>query len=234
VGSEVNGVWHKAVKVPGTGALNQGDAQVNSVSCGSAGNCSAGGWYTDGRGYEQLMVVNEVNGTWHHAIEVPGTAALNKGDYARITSMSCGSAGSCSAGGSYMDSSSLDSPLVVTEVNGTWQKAIRVPGMPALTQHIFGMVTSVSCASADSCSAGGWYTDSADLGQAFVVDEVNGTWHHAVKVRGIAALNQGNNAVVTSLSCASAGNCRALGTYTDSAKVDQVFVVSRARAAVRG
>jgi hypothetical protein len=88
------------------------------VSCGSAGNCSAGGWYTDSVGYEQLMVVNEVNGAWHNAIEVPGTAARNKDD-AQVSSVSCASAGNCSAGRWYSDSSSLDDPLVVSEVNGT-------------------------------------------------------------------------------------------------------------------
>src|SRR5215475_10875868 len=203
--SEVNGIWRDAVKVPGTAALNQGDAQVNSVSCGSAGNCSAGGWYTDSRGYEQLMVVNQVNGIWQNAIEVPGSAALNKGDYARITSVSCGSAGNCSAGGSYMGSSSLSAPLVVSEVNGTWQNAIEVPGMTTLTQRIFGTLTSVSCASAGNCSAGGWLTDSADLCQPLVVNEVNGTWQNAVKVPGIDTLNTGGNAAINAVSCATAG-----------------------------
>jgi hypothetical protein len=228
VGSEVKGVWRKAVKVPGTAALNKGDAQVTSVSCASAGNCSAGGLYTDSTGFEQLMVVNEAHGTWHDAIEVPGSAALNKGDSAQISSVSCGSAGNCGAGGSYMDSSSLDEPLVVSEVNGTWHKAIRVPGMTALTRHIFGTVTSVSCASAGNCTAGGWYTDSADLVQPFVVSEVNGTWHDAVKVPGIATLNRGGGAGIRSLSCASASNCSALGGYTDSAKHYQAFVASKA------
>jgi hypothetical protein len=228
VGSQVNGIWRKAVKVPGTAALNQGDAQVNSLSCGSPGNCSAGGWYTDSRGYEQLMVVNEVNGTWHNAIEVPGTAVLNKGDYAQVSSVSCASAGSCSAGGWYMDSSSLNAPLVVSEVNGTWQNAIRVPGMTALTQHIFGTVTSVSCASAGNCTAGGWYTDSADLSQPFVVNEMNGTWQNAVKVPGIDTLNTGGDAVINAVSCATAGNCSALGSYTDSSRNYQVFVVKKA------
>ena len=228
VGSQVNGIWRKAAKVPGTATLNKGDAQVNSVSCGSAGNCSAGGWYTDSRGYEQLMVVNQVNGIWQNAIEVPGSAALNKGDYARITSVSCGSAGNCSAGGSYMDSSSLSAPLVVSEVNGTWQNAIEVPGMTTLTQRIFGTVTSVSCASAGNCSAGGWYTDSADLGQPFVVNEVNGTWQNAVKVPGIDTLNTGGNAVINAVSCATAGNCSALGSYTDSSGNYQLFVVKKA------
>jgi hypothetical protein len=63
--------------------------------------------------------------------------------------------------------------------------------MTALTQHIFGTVTSVSCSLAGNCGAGGWYTDSADHGQAFGVSEVNGTWHNAIEVPGIAPLNQG-------------------------------------------
>jgi hypothetical protein len=228
VGSEVNGIWRKAVKIPGTAALNKGDALVSSVSCGSAGNCGAGGWYTDSAGYERLMVVNEVNGAWHNAIEVPGTAVLNKGD-GQVTSVSCASGRNCSAGGWYMDSSSLANPLVVSEVNGTWHNAIRVPGMTALTRHIFGAVTSVSCASAGNCSAGGWYTDSSDrLVQPFVVSEVNGTWHNAANVPGITTLNQGGTAWISSVACGSAGNCSAGGSYTDSFKHYQVFVVNKA------
>ena len=39
---------------------------------------------------------------------------------------------------------------------------------------------------------------------------VNGTWHNAVKVPGIATLNQGGTAVINSVSCGSAGKlqCR--------------------------
>ena len=65
--------------MPGTAALNQGGIAGFAVSCGSAGNCSAGGHYTDSSGRDQAFVVNQVNGTWHTAIEVPGTAALNQG-----------------------------------------------------------------------------------------------------------------------------------------------------------
>jgi len=227
--SEVKGTWRAPIEVPGTAALNKyAYAWINSVSCASAGNCSAGGYYTDSRGYEQLMVVNEVNGTWRNAIEVPGTAALNKGDYAQVSSVSCASAGNCSAGGWYMDSSALDDPLVVSEVNGKWHNAIRVPGMTALTRHIFGTVSSVSCSSAGNCSAGGWYTDSADLVQPFVVNEVRGTWHNAVKVPGIATLNRGGDAVISSVSCGRAGNCSALGSYTDRSRRFQVFEASKA------
>ena len=49
-------------------------------------------------------MVNEVNGTWGTAIEVPGTAALNTGGQAAVTAVSCAPAGTCSAGGVYTGS----------------------------------------------------------------------------------------------------------------------------------
>ena len=48
------GTWGKADEVPGIATLNTyGDAQIESVSCASAGNCSAGGNYTDSSGHSQ-------------------------------------------------------------------------------------------------------------------------------------------------------------------------------------
>ena len=97
------GTWGTAIEVPGIAALNQAYASVRSVSCASAGNCSAGGDYTDSSFHDQAFVVSEVHGTWGTAEEVPGTAALNTGGAATIISVSCAPAGTCSAGGVYTD-----------------------------------------------------------------------------------------------------------------------------------
>jgi hypothetical protein len=52
--------WGTAEEVPGTATLNQGgDAGAESVSCASAGNCTAGGYYTDGSSHSQAFVVSE-------------------------------------------------------------------------------------------------------------------------------------------------------------------------------
>ena len=97
-------------------ALNQsGDAGITSVSCASAGNCSAGGHYNDSSGRQQAFVVSQASGTWGTAIEVPGTAALNQDGFAGISSVSCASAGSCSAGGDYRDGSGRFQAFVVSE-----------------------------------------------------------------------------------------------------------------------
>ena len=62
--SEANGTWHEAIEVPGTVTLNTGatrfrGAWVKSLSCGSAGNCAAGGFYTGGYGVQQAFVTDE-------------------------------------------------------------------------------------------------------------------------------------------------------------------------------
>ena len=85
------------------------------MSCARAGDCSAGGSYVDAAGREQAFVAGEVNGVWGPAQEVPGTAALNKSGSAAITSVSCASAGNCSAGGDYLDAFVRFQVFVVNE-----------------------------------------------------------------------------------------------------------------------
>src|SRR6266851_3178790 len=224
--SQVNGTWHTAIEVPGTAALNTGGNANISLSCASAGNCSAGGYYTtDSSGHTEAFVVSQVNGTWRTATKVPGTAALNQRGDAGVTSVSCTSAGNCSAGGLYGSSSFASKPFVVSEVNGTWHNAIAVPGVAALDPHGYGAyVSSVSCGSAGNCNAGGSYHDRSGNQQVFVISQVNDTWHTAREVPGTAALNTGGSAYVYSVSCASAGNCSAGGSYFTG--YSHAFVVS--------
>src|SRR5215472_6650247 len=66
--NEVNGVWHKAIPVPGVLALNvRRNGFISSVSCTRRGDCTAGGRYLGPKG-ARPFVVDEVNGVWHKAI----------------------------------------------------------------------------------------------------------------------------------------------------------------------
>ena len=89
-----------------------------------------------------------------------------------------------------------------------------------------GSVTVVSCATAGNCAAGVTYTSF--LQQAFVASEANGTWGNAIEIPGLATLNTGGDAAITSVSCRSAGSCAVGGTYRDSAGHTQAFVVNQA------
>jgi hypothetical protein len=100
----------------GIAALNAGgDAQITSVSCALAGSCSAGGFYADRSGHLQALAVSQTRGAWGRAEEVPGTAALNTGGTAQISSVSCASAGRCSAAGDYKDASGHGQAFVVSQ-----------------------------------------------------------------------------------------------------------------------
>ena len=212
--SETNGTWGAAEEVPGTGAVNQGNGQTTSVSCASAGNCSAGGFYPTPK-RQAAFAVGETNGVWGTAVQVPGT---DRGGFAEITSVSCTTAGNCSAGGLYENRLQFQQAFVVSERTGTWGTAIEVPGTARLNGGDEAEINSVSCASAGNCSAVGQYLDSNDFFHAFVVSEVNGTWGKAIEAPGTASLNQGGRlgafAGITSVSCASAGHCGAGGFYT--------------------
>jgi hypothetical protein len=56
-----------------------------------------------------------VNGTWGKAREIPGTAVLNKGQWAGIGSVSCAAPARCSAGGSYSDRSHHGQAFLVSQ-----------------------------------------------------------------------------------------------------------------------
>jgi hypothetical protein len=199
------------------------------MSCPSAGGCTAGGYYTDSTGGTQVFVVGEVHGTWGKAKEIPGTAALNQGGIADVGSVSCASAGNCSAGGSYEDSHHDSQAFVANEVNGTWGTAEEVPGTAALNTAGHGAaVFSMSCASAGNCSAGGIYESTKGV-QSFVVSEVHGTWGTAKEVPGLGALNTGGDGELHSLSCATAGNCSAGGYYigAGASTPEEAFVVTQ-------
>ena len=86
-----------------------------SASCGAAGDCSVGGDYLDVHLRDQAFVVSQAHGTWAKAIEVPGTAALNKDGEAGINSLSCAAPGRCSAGGFYADGHGKLQGFVVSE-----------------------------------------------------------------------------------------------------------------------
>ncbi len=223
---ETDGAWGQAQPIPGLARLNKGFAGIGSVSCGSAGTCSAGGYYT-GRSGTQAFVVSEKNGTWGRAQQVPGSARLNTGGAAGIVSVSCASAGTCSAGGYYTGRSGTQA-FVVSEKNGTWGRAQQVPGSARLNTGGAAGIVSVSCATVGNCAAGGDYSASVGGGVfvagVFVVSEKSGIWGAAAPVPG---LGNGGDASMQSLSCGSAGNCSAGGEYgAESCCWGHAFVVS--------
>jgi len=225
--SEVHGTWRNATKVPGMARLNpSGDSVVAHVSCSSAGNCSATGYYIPSPDKYEVFVVNEVNGTWHTAMNLPGIAALNTGGIALPIAISCPAPGSCGVGGYYTGSGGGMQAFVASEINGTWHTATKVPGTAALNVTGGASTDALSCASAGNCSAAGIYGDAKGITQLFVASEINGTWRKAIQLPGTAALNKGNPDT-GEMSCPAPGNCALAGWYgVGTYPAQQAFVAS--------
>jgi len=106
------------------------------------------------------------------AEKIPGTAALNTGGNAGVSSVSC-IAASC-AGGWYLARARtrMESGFLVIERRGSWGTAAKVPGLAALNTGGEANVTAVSCARSGWCAAVGDYANRASgETRMFVVNE---------------------------------------------------------------
>jgi hypothetical protein len=146
--TEKDGAWGAPRTV-----LDPADAKtrwsaLSALSCGSPGNCVAGGstyTYSDsvGDANHQEFLLEEKNGRWGNR-PIPGLAALNKGGEDAVSSASCTEAGDCEAGGYYTNSHGRQYGFLLTEANGTWRKLAPVD---------VGPVGAISCFSPASCAA---------------------------------------------------------------------------------
>jgi hypothetical protein len=91
--------------------------------------------------------------------------------------------------------------------NGVWGKAEEVPGAAALNTGGQALVFSVSCASPGNCSAGGYYLGHSGFQQGFVVSQAQRHLGQGASGPRPGGPNRGAFALVSSVLCASTGNC---------------------------
>jgi hypothetical protein len=223
--NETNGVWDNATEVidpsakAGTGLLG-----VNSISCTGLGSCSAVGEDLTNSGNSIGYAVVEAKGSWSDAIELSITTNFGVGGTG-LVAVSCSSPGNCGAVGNGLFSDKVTTsgtayvPYEVDETNGTWGTPIQFPGLDTLNTGENAAIFDVSCGSPGYCSAGGSYTDSSGVTQAFVNSDVDGAWGTALQVPSISRLT-GGDSTVYSLSCTSPGNCGAIGAYADGSQTE--------------
>src|SRR5439155_53043 len=140
-----------------------------SVSCPPAGNGGPVGWYAAGAGHGQGVVLSESAGAWAAGVEATPPAGAATNPVVNPDSVSCASAGNCSAVGSYNDGSGHFQGLLLTESAGAWAAGVEatLPAGAATDPGVF--LSSVSCASAGNCSAVGFYTDSSGHQQGLLL-----------------------------------------------------------------
>jgi len=213
--------WAKGIQaaLPANGAAKNQVVFVNSVSCPSAGNCSAVGSYNarvSGGGLGLLL--SQTAGKWTAGVEAALPENASKTDPgANLVSVSCASAGNCSAVGAYNDNSGNTQGLLLTETGGSWKSGVEV-SLPASAEalHQLAGLQSVSCVSDGNCTAVGTYRDNNADTQGLLLTETAGVWTTGVEADLPANAAATVPAVsLSSVSCASAGDCTAIGTYRE-------------------
>jgi hypothetical protein len=150
---QVNGVWQPLEPVPGVPVRKIWEGgMVVSLSCPAAGDCAAGGLFTNYAKNQQALVAEESSGSWGNGRAVPGTIALNQGGAAITNAVSCAARGECAAGGVYTGSGYRIRVFIASEDNGTWAQAEQVPGTAGSRQPY---IDAIACPAAGACVAVG-------------------------------------------------------------------------------
>ena len=228
--NEVKGVWTVPTKlIAPSGSAGDPGLTVNSISCGAVGACVAVGSYDDDKNYAQSFVVNEVKGVWQRAREVVLPAnAKGASQLSEVHSVSCWSAGNCSAVGSYLDGTQPvghSEGMVIDEVHGTWTRAQEVKLPTDANVNPYALLNQITCVSGH-CVGVGSYIGENGTTQGLIVNGVDGSWSRGIAVALPANANAYPGANVSEVACVSASNCTALGTYTNVIGQDEGFTVT--------
>jgi hypothetical protein len=135
------------------------------VSCASATICAAAGYYTDSSGNQQGLLLTWSGTSWT-ATKAPLPAGAST---MAIESLSCDSALPCVVTGHYTDSSGNQQGLLLTWSGTSWTATTAPLPAGAATPNPGVDIGSVSCTSATTCIASGYYIDSSGTPQGLLL-----------------------------------------------------------------
>jgi hypothetical protein len=225
--------WHSAkiVQLP-SGATGLPGGFLPALSCPSAGNCSAGGSYSDKSGNVQGLLLTEVKGVWRTPTKLLPPSQAHADPSLTINSLSCATAGNCVAVGSFEDSHQNGQSFVANEVRGRWTRAqeVKLPsGAGSSVQN--SDVRSVECWSPGNCSAVGSYVDNtspAGYSQGLEINEVRGVWGRARETVLPTDANIDPYVNINQVACTHAGTCVAVGSYIDQDNATEGLIITEA------
>jgi hypothetical protein len=180
-------------------------AGLRGVSCLSPAFCELVGTFNNNG--PDLPLAATWNGSAWSVQPAPNPAHAT---FTGLNSVSCASAGSCEAGGSYQQVVTSGDPIALAEGwNGhAWllQRAVTPPGAT------LNSLDSVSCVSASFCEAVGEHFNTSG-NQTALAEQWNGTsWKIQAVPLPPPELGSDVREILNSVSCISATFCEAVGT----------------------
>jgi hypothetical protein len=234
--NETAGQWAAGTEatVPASAGSNPVSI-LSSLSCASAGNCTAVGFYASAPSAgspdtTHPLLLDETAGTWMTGTASPLPPNAAREIFPGLGSVSCAPGGDCSAVGSYFDSSNDQQGVLVSGAASATPSAdeAALPSNAGSNPDV--LLGSVSCTSTGNCATAGSYHDSAGNTEGLLLNETSGAWTSGVEVTPPANAGSNPDIDLASLSCASAGDCSGVGSYTDSTGDQQGVLFSEGSA----
>jgi hypothetical protein len=181
---------------------NQGPySYLNAVTCVSASDCWAVGYYIVGAGGAYDTLIEHWDGTSWTIIPSPSPVAV---PYDILLNVACASTSDCWAVGYYNPNENLEVPITEHWDGNAW--TLNLP--PSTSPPYLTQLGGVTCVSKADCWAVGWYATSNSNYTLTLVEHWDGTsW---------AVVDSPNDAVrpyndLFSVACDSASDCWAVG-----------------------
>jgi hypothetical protein len=179
---------------------------LNRVACPASNSCFAVG-SSSVSGVSSGLIERWNGTTWTVQTLTPPASTTNS----ELFGISCTSTSACTAVG-YYEVAGNPRRTVAYRWNGTsW--ATQLPANPA--SHLLSDLRGVSCTTATSCNAVGYYVDSASV-QHSLAEVWNGTtW----TLKTVADPSGGTDPALYDISCWSTG-CEAVGGYSGASTIE--------------
>lgn len=208
VAVQEGGIWPATAQALAPLA-GSGGGGLRAISCVGVDACTAVG-YTVERPLERGFAVELTAGGWQAPVEIP---AANPGTPTKLDGVSCTGADECSAVGGEVSGIFEGAAIRAVETEGGWRSEdVTYQGAPPSDASL----SAISCASVRDCAAVG--VEDLEVEQdAAIARESEGTW----TAMGAVTLPtpRASTGALDSISCASADECTAVGTY-DASKTE--------------
>ena len=204
---------------------NTSTMQLNvllGVTCASASDCWAVGYYLDASGTTYQTLIERWDGTAWAIVTSPNTSATQTNALSGVT---CTSASDCWAVGSYYNGTA--DQTLIERWDGTSWTIVTSPNIgspvPNTAASVPNILAGVTCASTSECWAVGYYHVSVNgIGTVYqtLIERWDGSaWTIVISLSTSTA--QYN--LLAGVTCASTSDCWAVGTYYNGS-ADQTLI----------
>jgi hypothetical protein len=185
--------------------VEESEAGLGAVSCRAPGECFAVGSYASGENSTSAFIVSLSSSTWSlESVPIPGEPT----EFSSLNDITCASATSCVAVGSFSDYRGL-----ISEWNGSVWSSGQAPE-PAGSDFPFTVLDHVACGSSTHCVASaGQYGESPNAASIWTM--VNGQWE-ASTVPLPSGVTSNEGIELGAPGCEPNGACVGSGAYGGS------------------